>query len=194
MSHSLFLLLLISLSAVFSNKYRSVQNSILLLLGHSEHDDVLQNQTYFMGWCPHGLSNRLRNLAGCLASADILYITNVVYAWSLPRETPNHFLDIFDPIPHVKFIAMDDFERYRSQAKVVSSEWDNGIVEVVSTSTRTHLEHDQVVAMQRKFYSKFVLRQELFVEVRDFVALHSPSSLVALHIRRSDFPTTTTNE
>ena len=125
-----FLLLCITLQPSLTTSNDTFLNESFVIT--TGNDYLLNNnESFVLGWCPHGMANRLRNLAGVLAVSFCKGINETVFAWQVVPNTPNHFTDLFESIEHLRFIHEDEIPVYRPLAKVVISDHDNGIREVL---------------------------------------------------------------
>mmetsp|Transcript_7434 Transcript_7434/g.12491 ORF Transcript_7434/g.12491 Transcript_7434/m.12491 type:complete len:295 (+) Transcript_7434:184-1068(+) len=134
----------------------------------------------------NGLSNRLRLLAAYMVVAEEIYNTShIIMVWELNAECVGHFLEIFEPIENVTFIAPSQEHLFKSRALAHFGPSYASFPEVLK---RFHLDmsplqwHD----IRRDKYRHFIPISYILHEVFQFVTRKNICNCVGVHVRHTD--------
>lgn len=136
-----------------------------------------------------GLSNRLRVLAAHMYIAEVYHrVSNVVMVWDINDECPGHFLEIFQPIVNVTFIARNIKSHLEPFARASYPPSYSSFPFILLQHNIT-LDGPTWHQEQRRMYGLFRPVNEVHNKVTHFVRKYGICNASAMHVRRTDLDT-----
>jgi hypothetical protein len=149
----------------------------------------LGDSRYIIIECNAGLSNRLRLLAGYMTvmKSSVSNFSAILMVWSVTPACPGHFLDLFQPIPNVKFIYHHEIIDFRKEAVDIYPPSFLSYLSVLRAfNVPQRPPSHPWIQLETYAYQQFRPRAHLLRVARSFVHSHHICESIALHIRHTD--------
>lgn len=144
---------------------------------------------YIMAGCPDGLGNRLRVLAAFMHIAEWKYSNaQLVFDWDVNSACPGHFLNLFEPMHQVTFIANSSRYIFDKHAKVIYSQ-SSATLRWIMQANHVPKNRPGYLSwgdIERRMYSRFIPRRHFIEIAKAFVVKHSICNGSVIHMRMTD--------
>lgn len=127
----------------------------------------------------------LRVLAGYMHVAKSVYNAHLFFAWDVNVECPGHFLQIFQPLEGVSFIANSSRVHLENTAKKVFPNVAHRF-ELIMDESEIPRKNRNWVHCERASYDKFLPLKEIQDKVDDYVTKNNIENCSAMHLRQTD--------
>ena len=144
---------------------------------------------YILAESDGGLSNRLRVLAAYMYIAESKYDgAHLVFVWDINEACPGHFLQVFEPIPHVVFATNSSRYVLDKRAKIV---YENSWAVFTWTLSMNNIPKSKFgqpgwSQIEYNMYSRYAPTREVMMKVTAFVKKHRMCEASAMHLRMTD--------
>ena len=144
---------------------------------------------YILAESDGGLSNRLRVLAAYMFIAESKFDgAHLIFVWDVNEACPGHFLQIFEPVPHVVFATNSSRYVVDKRAKIV---YENSWAVFAWTLSMNNIPKSKFgqpswTQIEYNMYSRYAPTREVMNKVKKFVKTHNICQASAMHLRMTD--------
>lgn len=135
--------------------------------------------------CINRFTFLLRVLAGYMHVAKAVYNAHLFFAWDVNVECPGHFLQIFQPLDGVTFIANSSRVHLENTAKKVFPNVAHRF-ELIMDESEVPRRNRNWARSERACYDKFLPLKEIQDKVDDYVTKNNIENCSAMHLRQTD--------